>query len=232
MKKKKKYFYDEVSYNVEYLKWYKILYYYVLKHLDDKDYYDINGILLPKITLAHIFNKLAYRYNDIDIDISTLNRIDKCLGIYKITDYNLKIDRYQLCFRFVHNFIVRWSTCKKKIDVYLSSFKCSFMTLTFNDDNLKYATNVINIRRALNKLNVPYIANVDYGGLKGRIHYHVFICSQEVDLSFWKYGAVNIKKIIIDNDASEKISKYLIKLTNHSFKESNKLIYSKRKRDV
>lgn len=226
MKNRNRNFYDEIRFNRDSLEFYKLLYFYILENVTTKE---VNGIDVPDLDYAYVFNKLAYRFNTLDFHIPLLNKIDKLLGIYKSNDYDFKMESYRLAWSYCDNFYHRQSRVRKKINEYLEKYDCSFLTLTFRDSDLKFA-NDRNLKYHLDKLKVPYIANIDYGGLNGRVHYHVFICSQNIDLSFWPYGANKIKKIIVDEHTSERIGNYITKFTLHSFKETTKVIYSRKKR--
>ena len=129
-------------------------------------------------------------------------------------------------FHFVNLYMSRFTRLKKKISNYVNDYDLSFVTLTFDDKHLKYANDRY-VRNKLNSLGVPYIANIDYGSINERVHYHCIVCSQNVDLEFWKCGLINIKKF---NNNVDAISHYIMKLTNHAFKQCNKVIYSKKKK--
>lgn len=87
----------------------------------------------------------------------------------------------------------------------------------------------LNHNRILKKLynKYDYIINVDYGSLNGRKHYHGIILTNEEPIS-WQYGFCNFKKI--DNCNTKALSTYIIKLTRHSLKVNEKIIYSRGKR--
>lgn len=108
-----------------------------------------------------------------------------------------------------------------------------FLTFTFDDEALrnvqaKYRRNAVT--RWLKEHSADYVANIDYGKINGREHFHAvayFDCDQ--DLTSWKYGALNCKKIP-PTDEGKALSKYVAKLGAHAVKESTKrsaLIYSR-----
>lgn len=110
-----------------------------------------------------------------------------------------------------------------------------FVTLTFNDDYINLCESSLHeyVKRFLNSLNVSYVANKDYGEKLGRLHYHCIVCTDFIDNKLWKYGAINFERIIVKNvDSLERLKNYIIKFTNHSFKDStNKyIIYSRSKK--
>lgn len=125
---------------------------------------------------------------------------------------------------------------------------CCFLTLTFDDVQLgKHSTEILRkrVQQYLNGFDVPYIANVDYGALNGRMHYHAVICAplEQLALEPWKRGYCYIEEVgttrvfradkgIYErqkkrrDDTPEyngaRTSRYMNKLTNHALKETTK----------
>lgn len=180
------------------------------------------------------FNKSCY-YNlylghDNDHCIS-LNTAWRIYDDYHETEYKKRLwDEAQKILSAYSKKICR---LKKRIKNMLDSGNCSFVTLTFNDETL-YSTTPEQRRsfavRFLKGTGVPYVANIDYGDLNGREHYHCVIQSIKVNFRDWhKFGGIKGKKVITENNESA-ISKYVCKLTNHAIKESTKrqaIIYSR-----
>lgn len=208
-----------------------------MRYKYDKKIFNVN--LLP------FYIEFVNCLNDLNLLIDFNSNINKC-DFYNIVAYYFNLNKeylaiYNICMflidessdnlylliRYVNSFMNKKSYCSKKVKEFLQKYNCSFITLTFDDKHLKYA-NDINIKRFLNKLNCDYIANVDYGAINNRKHYHAIITSQDIDLSLYKYGAINIKKIVVSN--SKSLTSYLMKLSYHGFKETDKLIYSRKKR--
>lgn len=120
-----------------------------------------------------------------------------------------------------------------------------FLTFTFTDKTLNKTcadTRRQAVRRFLNALNVPYVANIDFGKKNEREHYHAVVQIGRVDYSKWKYGAINGIKIrndikydddgVITSESVEKIARYVAKLTNHAIKETTRrsvIMYSRGK---
>lgn len=114
------------------------------------------------------------------------------------------------------------------------NLKMVFLTFTFNNyslthnnaDSLKQA-----VRRFLKKYAIKYVANVDYGSRNGRKHFHaVALIDGELNYKLWNYGALNGRKVNLNESASKRMSKYITKLSLHAIKEStqfNRLIYSR-----
>lgn len=120
---------------------------------------------------------------------------------------------------------------KNKVAAMLQS-PCLFLTLTFKDkylDKTSDKTKRRYVQRTLNELQCEYVANVDYGEKKGRIHYHALVKIDHIDNKVWRYGNLDFKKIRRPNETA--ISKYICKLTNHAIKETthaSRLLYDKK----
>lgn len=134
---------------------------------------------------------------------------------------------------------------KKRIFDMIYKNDCLFLTLTFNNYSMEHNSADSRrqaVRRFLNSLNVPYVANIDFGAKNEREHYHAVVEIGRIDYKKWKYGAINGLKIrndikydedgVITSESVEKISRYVAKLTNHAIKETTKrsvIIYSRNK---
>lgn len=109
-----------------------------------------------------------------------------------------------------------------------------FLTLTFTDSTLN-STNSLTRRkyvtRFLKENCIEYVSNIDFGGKKGREHYHALVLvNGKLDYKKWKYGALNGKKVACSDTDIERTSRYVSKLSNHAIKETTKqsrLIYSR-----
>lgn len=107
-----------------------------------------------------------------------------------------------------------------------------FLTFTFRDEVLQSTspdTRKRYVRRFLTSFDVPYVANIDFGSKNGREHYHAILQMPRINLTEWKYGALNGKIIRSSND-DVKLAKYISKLTNHAIKETTHrqaIIYSR-----
>lgn len=142
-----------------------------------------------------------------------------------------------------------------------SSCDCLFLTLTFNDTVLTNTTKETRrkyVRRFLHSFSKKYVANIDYGGKKGREHYHAVVDSkiplekikewhslcgalklEDVKRNVYrktipkKYKNLpeDVQDIISLHFSKVRLSKYLSKLTNHAIKKTNRrsvLIYSRK----
>lgn len=108
-----------------------------------------------------------------------------------------------------------------------------FVTLTFNDDTLSKTTQETRrrlVQRYLKRNCLKYVANVDFGALNGREHYHALVSNDIVFDSWYKYGAIDVERVRPTDDSPKRISKYITKLTNHALKVEGlqpRLIYSR-----
>ena len=108
-----------------------------------------------------------------------------------------------------------------------------FITLTFKDSVLSKTSDLTRRRyvaRYLKSNCREYVANVDFGALNGREHYHAVV-SSDIDFKDWyKYGAIQVERVRPLEDSSKRISRYITKLTNHALKVgcvAPRLIYSR-----
>lgn len=122
---------------------------------------------------------------------------------------------------------------KDKIKQLVMTDNAIFLTLTFNDDTLQntsFETRRRYIARYLKANSTKYVANVDFGGLKGREHYHAVV-DREITFKDWhKYGAIKAERVNTQYVDSERVSRYVAKLSNHALKvkgEVPRLIYSR-----
>lgn len=155
---------------------------------------------------------------------------------------------YKEYSRISHAKSTRITRLKSRIFDMIYKNDCLFLTLTFTDNSLERTSadfRRIAVRRFLNSLNVPYVANIDFGNKNHREHYHAVVETGRIDYSKWKYGAINGLKIrndikydddgVISSESVEKISRYVAKLTNHAIKESTRrsvIMYSRGKTSV
>lgn len=122
---------------------------------------------------------------------------------------------------------------RDKISHLVLSNNAIFITLTFNDKTLSKTTAETRRRyvaRYLKQNCAEYVANIDFGALNGREHYHAVV-SKDIDFTNWyKLGAINAERVRPLEDSSKRISRYISKLTNHALKVgcvSPRLIYSR-----
>ena len=105
---------------------------------------------------------------------------------------------------------------------------CIFLTLTFKDDilnNTSRETRRRYVTRFLKSQSDWYVANIDYGSLNHREHYHAVIKCDKVDNTAWSYGAIDFERVRVSDNSSKRLAKYVCKLTNHAIKETTKRNY-------
>lgn len=152
---------------------------------------------------------------------------------------------YKEYFRILDAKHKRVSRLRARIFDMIYKNDCLFLTFTFMDKSFARTCadfRRIAVRRYLNALGVPYVANIDFGEKKGREHYHAVVQIGRVDYSKWKYGNLNGLKIrndikydddgVITSESVEKIARYVAKLTNHAIKETTRrsvIMYSRGK---
>ena len=107
-----------------------------------------------------------------------------------------------------------------------------FGTLTFTDyvlDKTSVKTRRVYVRRFLKNISKDYLANIDFGDLNSREHYHcIFTCADVSLFKKWKYGFVNVKCVRYDKKSVKHISQYVVKLINHCVKGSAGFLISSR----
>ena len=123
---------------------------------------------------------------------------------------------------------------KKRIQEAVESGSAYFITITFNSETLKNTNEQTRrkyVSRWLKSLSEFYVANIDYGLINEREHYHAVITSDNKPPKSWPYGFIDILKIKTTENDTKRISKYISKLTNHAIKhttKSKRIIYSKK----
>lgn len=112
---------------------------------------------------------------------------------------------------------------RQKTKGIICSGKALFLTLTFRDEVLDRTTPETRRRyvaRWLKSVAPVYCANIDYGDLHEREHYHAIAQVDWVDLSSWKYGFSYAEQVKTSDDDLARLSKYVVKLTKHAMKDS------------
>lgn len=121
---------------------------------------------------------------------------------------------------------------KDKIHELVKSGHAIFLTLTFTDDVLLKTSRLTRrkyVARYLKQQSDIYVANIDFSPEKDREHYHAVVCSR-CDLSAWSYGFAYAEQVRAHDGNSERVARYVAKLTNHALKVkqlNNRLIYSR-----
>lgn len=135
-----------------------------------------------------------------------------------------------------HCYYKRLVRLKKRIASLLEYKHPYFITLTLNETStgLKMGTYKRKITQTFDDVQaIDFVYNIDYGKSTERLHFHAIVSfNNPLDYKqlyhIWKYGAINIKPIIIKN--AEALKKYIAKQTNHAIKRNAGTIFYKRKK--
>ena len=192
----------------------------------------------------YVLNNIQYKkYCDIELtqhDIANLEKYSDAISLLIANP-----DLMQEAEKVSHARYTRATKLYKTLELFLTFYPCTFVTLTFNDYTLNSTsleTKRKYVKRYLKSQALFYIANVDYGAKNGRVHFHAVVTSQSLDLKKWhKYGAIKTEKIIVSTEKNSDVSKcvtkinakrlgkYISKLSNHAIKETAsgcRVIYS------
>lgn len=185
-----------------------------------------NGI--RKIALK----RREYLRKDIDIDTGEIDIF---------TTYQMKKaeeEQLGLEYRLYKSNERRKQRIKDRITKMLDSNRALFLTLTFSDKmfarNCSAETRRRYIRRFLRDQCLDYLANIDFGSLKHREHYHAVVVPKTT-IDFQAYrdifdSNINARHIRIDETSIKLVGRYINKLTNHALKENgfyHRLIFSR-----
>lgn len=207
---------------------------YVLREHED---------LINKVKLASKQSYAEYLFCDLGIITYSLKNWNKDAGT--LLEMRRRFNEYKLpqakeifkeCERINDAEYHRTKRLRKRIESFLTSGRCLFLTLTFTPEAISNTTEKqrrIAVTRFLKKTGQKYVANIDFGvdpRYTMREHYHAVITGDYVDGTEWreKYGAMFAEHIRYKH--SIKLSKYVAKLSNHAIKEQARrstLIYSR-----
>lgn len=192
----------------------------------------------------YVLNNIQYKkYSDKELtqhDIANLEKYSDAISLLIANP-----DLMQEAEKVSHARYTRATKLYKTLELFLTFYPCTFVTLTFNDNVLNSTTLETKrkyVKRYLKSQSLFYIANVDYGSKNGRVHFHAVVTLQSLDLKKWhKYGAIKTEKIIVSTEKNSDVSKcvakinakrlgkYISKLSNHAIKETAsgcRVIYS------
>ena len=145
-------------------------------------------------------------------------------------------DELKECERINHAHLKRNLRLKKRIKSIFKFKDVKFITLTFTDEILAKTSQETRrkyVKRYLNSFACDYVANIDFGALNDREHYHA-VLGYDILLTtpIWEYGFYKIQNVTICEKTDEKLAKYVSKLTNHAIKNTTKgykIIYARPK---
>lgn len=188
-----------------------------------------------QIRIAYLVKKLRYKYRDDKEKNSALDRI--LWWSYQVVYCD---DVFNGDWHKIHIAMERRKEKKKRVNRYLRDMadfyeNLHFVTLTFNDESLQKLSEKTRHRYAqawLNENCRDYFANVDYGKKNGREHFHAVVALKDTTEP-WKYGYMGIKKAHIGTEFGDrnKVSSYMLKLTNHSTKFGTGKSFRKKQRE-
>lgn len=153
---------------------------------------------------------------------------------------DLGLEMVNTCRKISKARFERVKRCKVRIKGIVFDGDAVFLTLTFNDDILASTSQETRRRyvtRLLKRYCAKYVANIDFGKLNGREHYHAIVeCDSENAEKLkkaWgdKCGFADFRKIGSKEDDLKKTTKYINKLNAHCFKDSvhmHRVIYSRK----
>mgnify|MGYP001089053423 FL=1 len=174
---------------------------------------DVNGLYYPSLK--------NYSYQDLE------NERKEFINLYGHTTLKIANNLNRASYQ-------RTARLKERIREAVESGSAYFLTITFNNETLSKTnekTRRVYVSRWLKSLSPFYVANIDYGELNGREHYHAVITSDQRPPKTWPYGFIDILKVKTTDNDTTRISKYISKLTNHAIKhttKSKRIIYSRK----
>lgn len=185
--------------------------------------------------IYHIYKRFRYLqwlyYEDTSIENKKWRiQITLDYDFFRSIVDSIDIKLIQKCEKLFNAHRRKSQRLRARIDNLLSKDSI-FLTLTFKDDVLNNTNTLTRrkyISRFLKTFNVPYIANIDFGALNEREHYHAILQLDNINLTSYDYGFIYAERIYNKNSLS--LAKYINKLTNHALKESageDRLIYSR-----
>lgn len=114
-----------------------------------------------------------------------------------------------------------------RIELMVMGGEAVFVTLTFTDEifaRTSAATRKVYVKRFLASVCKVYVANIDFGKKNEREHFHAVVGSR-FDPTTWKYGNCDVKAIRYGN--SDRVGKYITKLSFHAIKTPQRVIFSR-----
>lgn len=143
-----------------------------------------------------------------------------------INAHGLKV--YKACKSLSNSKYNQRKKIRQRFNLIVEKEKAVFLTLTFTDETLAKTsaeTRSKYVKRYLKEQCARYVANLDYGSQKGREHYHALIMPRNgsIDLKAWKYGTIDCKRVRNTQKDTEKVARYVAKLSNHALKNTGKM---------
>lgn len=181
--------------------------------------------LVNKIDFCY---SLEYRSHIIDLDYYKYIDMICLLCNYHTALLNEKFKLLGIIDNTIMNHYKRQKRLIDRINFIFANYENPvFVTLTFNDTYINCKSHRKFVVDFLKSQCGCYVANIDYGKINNRMHYHA-VCSCHISPTSWIYGACNVRVINIAD--SEVLAKYINKLGNHATKNTTKgfkCIYSR-----
>lgn len=186
-----------------------------------------DGIYKSFLELKHEFylKGVATDVKENYLDHFNREQIDICFSIYN----SVKQRKTRNLDKIIQMSFAKDCIEGHKDDVFV------FLTLTFTDGYLASTSRETRrryVQRFLQKNSTTYFANIDFGEKNGREHYHAVILSKnKINPKKWSYGNLDIRTIGQDKNSLKRVKNYILKINNHSYKDSTnqiRLIYPKR----
>lgn len=163
-------------------------------------------------------NKLQYNEPSMYLSIiPDIEIVKECFKIYNANRQRKKNNWNEIC---------KWCFSIENFKPY-QNYTLIFGTLNFSDktlSNTSERTRARYITKYLSDHTIHYIANIDYGKKKGREHYHfIAMTNGKISSKEWhKFGGAKFQIVPLKNKDIKSTKNYLLKLNNHSYKESTK----------
>lgn len=191
-----------------------------------------------QIRIRYLVKKLRYKYSHPSNpeESERFKRLDGILTnilwySYNVAYPNSEHDDKIISAHMKKRAKAKWRYNRRLRDMAMSYDQLYFVTLTFSDESLSTISERTAHRYVqawLNENCRDYLANEDFGGKNGRLHYHAVIAKKEA-LEPWKYGFWHVKRVKFSNDSTiSRISSYMLKLVNHGNKLTTGKSFSKR----
>lgn len=175
--------------------------------------YDAFLIRKKELYLNQQDSKNKNNYLDL---IPELEQIEECFKIYN-ANHQRKYNNW--------NEICKWCFAIQELQTF-KSFKLVFGTLTFKSKVLEKTcerTRARYVTSFLSSQAFHYVANIDYGKKNGREHYHFLaMIEKNMDMTKWNYGSNKIEIVPMIKKDIKATKNYLLKLNNHSYKNSTR----------
>ena len=195
-----------------------------IKLLERSNFLMKNSLITSGVYQLFLDTKKQFYLNDLEYNnenqylevIPDIEVVKECFKIYRANRQRKYNNWNEIC---------KWYFALEKINLY-KKYKLVFGTLTFNDKTLKNTserTRTRYVTKFLSDNTFHYIANIDFGEKNNREHYHfIAMIEKNIDMSKWSYGGNKILNIPLKKRDVKSVKNYLLKLNNHSYKESTK----------